>query len=910
MQASYSAWFQIDGGEYTQGPISLDQPVGTLPIVDDARWSAALTSNSWVALLLWLVLLVALQFAMWPVMRRVFARFPDQGWAFGRLVTLLTSGYIVWLLASLEVIAFRAIWCGAALASVALGAWMFGRRRAGFPQMPWYRNQSIVTSELVFWGVFGIFLVFRLVNHDSYHPSWGGEKPMEFAHINAILRSAHFPPYDPWYADGLLNYYYYGMYLVALTMKLTGIPSEIAFNLAQPTVIAFLAAAAFSVASAISMSLTRSRALARIGGLVGVALVSFAGNLIATARLVTSFVEESPPLSSFDYWFWLPTRLIPGTIHELPWFTGVYADLHAHVVALPITVLVIGLCFAIAQNSRRVAIAALRPSAFPFETRSLLLTMTLLALALGTLFVTNAWDVPTYAALTGVTMILAARAIRPLILRLMVAGAMTAAVGVVAYALVLPFSQHYVALYGEIDEVREVSPLVLVEGHLGVFFLIVTFGLSYLLSRLWTNPPLLCRPWTFTAALGVALLLRWQAVDESSSAIADVDGLTVLIVVGWLMLATLFAAHRRLDFRLHSWVTPIAVLATWAAVVWTLAIGKPACALFLGFGFVAALIWLMARSVAERFVAALIAAAMFVGAGVELVFLVDGLAGEPSYRMNTFFKFYNAIWIMLALASAALIAWMIQGASADDRRRRWTIDLASSRLATTFPAPRRGVDTRETFDGPVSRQWAKVGLAVSAVAILASFAYPVLSTGARLSQQFAQPGRTMTLNALDWMEYGEIGEMGSGGVTFAYDEDRDIVEWFNDEVGGSPVIAEASIGIYRCGGTRISIHTGLPVVVGWTWHESQQRDWVDLREREAALRDLYTSIDPQEKLAILERYRVEYVVVGEIERAYPSSACESTDNRSGTAALEPLVGSALEVAFTSGDSIVYRVVAP
>ena len=79
---------------------------------------------------------------------------------------------------------------------------------------------------------------------------------MEFAHLNATLRSAHFPPYDPWYAGGYINYYYYGLYLVAFCLKLTGIPAEIGFNLAQPTMIALLASAGYAVAATLGRDLT------------------------------------------------------------------------------------------------------------------------------------------------------------------------------------------------------------------------------------------------------------------------------------------------------------------------------------------------------------------------------------------------------------------------------------------------------------------------------------------------------------------------------------------------------------------------------------------------------------------------------------------------------------------------------
>jgi uncharacterized membrane protein len=89
-----------------------------------------------------------------------------------------------------------------------------------------------------------------------------------------------------------------------------------------------------------------------------------------------------------------------------------------------------------------------------------------------------------------------------------------------------------------------------------------------------------------------------------------------------------------------------------------------------------------------------------------------------------------------------------------------------------------------------------------------------------------------------------------------------------DNVKGSPVIVEANCSEYRwC--TRFTIYTGLPGVVGWNWHQRQQRvftsTWVEARVADVG--NFYNAVDEGSTDAFLEKYDVRYIVVGQLERA-------------------------------------------
>lgn len=889
-----------------QKSLMLNQPDESLPVVNDGRWSSALTSNSVAALVVWIVLLLVLQLIGAPIAAILFDRFGDLGWGLSRLMTLLLAGYLVWIAASVKLIEFTAIWSWIAIAVVAIGSFALARRTS-FGARLRRRRAIALGAEITFWAVFAFFLLLRWANPDSWHPEWGGEKPMEFAHFNAILRSAHFPPYDPWFSGGFINYYYYGEYLVAFCFKLTGIPSEIAFNLAQPTFIALLASAAYSVAATLGRSRTE-RTGSRLAGWLGALLMVGIGNLSTLVHIAHVGLGNVRP--NFYDWTWAPSRAIAGGITEFPYFTALYADLHAHVVAWPLTVLVIALCYALAADPRLI-VAAGTESAFRRPARMMLgARLLLLALTLGSLAATNAWDVAVYGALFAVAVFMATRLLDWLILRLAITAGIVGVTGGVAYGLFLPFFTQYVALFGSVQRVKSHTSIGDFTTHIGIFLGII--GIGAIFTAVQRGPRRLFYvmrdPIVGLASIGglLFLTLTGRQLGEISSHAAGIIVVAIVAAAFVLLLSPSFGPGASRRDRLSAAAPLAGVLAGLALGL----LSGPTLGLAICFASLGVFLWLTAVRSEIRMTGALIAAGSFVAAGVDVVFLVDDLAGDPYwYRMNSVFKFYNQIWTLLAIASAVMLAGMLRAA------------LAPSEAATTpaaFPIVAAEVEDRTEGaedgaedgveaaggDGWSIRGWGLAGSAIGVALILAGLLYPLLATLPRLDQRFPGHRTFNTLNALDWMRYGTIP--GYNG-TIAFADDLKAINWFNDNVAGSPVIAEASIGAYRGNGSRFSIATGLPDVIGWDHHETQQRYPDGIAERMQDVRTLYDSADINAKRDILLKYNVRYVIVGDIERDanYGGSLYASAE---GIAAFKQMIGATLQVAFTSGTTTVYRVI--
>jgi YYY domain-containing protein len=778
-----------------------------------------------VPLPLWVLALVGAGLLGFPYVWLVAGALPDRGYALSRVVGLLFVTWTVWWIGSLRLLAFTRLAIGTAIALVAVGSVVIAIRKrhdlAAWLRATW---RLVLVGEAVFWSFFAAALFVRWSNPDLWHPTRGGEKPMDFSYLNAVTKSSFFPPYDPWFADGQLNYYYYGFVQVAGLAKLTGIPPATAYNLAVPTLAGLLAATAFCATLGLA-SWSRGR-LGKpvVFAVLGAVFVTALGNL-GELRVLRLWLEGEV---ANDWWFWNATRVIapgegePGPITEFPAFTFIYGDLHAHAMALPLA----GLALAL-------TVAVVRESGGP---RALAPLLGLLGVTLGALWVTNTWDLPTYGALAacgvGIAALRLERTRRPLLFAVLGIGGLAA----VAYLAFLPFHLHYEAVFQGFQrwEGRQTRffDYVIVNG-----FFLFTIA-SALVAQLAFAHDLGGVPRTYRSALR-----HWDRHRRFRE-------LRTALVSGTVA------------YRVGLWAVPAAIVlavACAAVELWTEALAVVIALLAIACWPVRPTGDVPAREQALR---RLLVVLVVVGLALTMFVEFYVARNVDIGRTNTVFKHYLQVWVMWAVAAAVSVGVVYERLPS---LRRWT---------------------REVW------RVAFVLLFVSALL------YPILAANAKIKDRFdTSVGRT--LDGTAFMTKALLSDRAQA-IPLAYD--RDAIRWIQENVDGSPVVAEVNTAptLYGWQG-RYSWFTGNPTIVGWDFHQRQQRppQSEEVQARVADVQKAYGTKDPAVAHRILASYGASYVVVGPLERAYYPG---------GTAKWEEGEGRYWTIAYANPGVRVYRVV--
>jgi YYY domain-containing protein len=824
--------------------------------------------NRWpyLGMAVWYLALSALGWMVYPLVRFALPGLSDKGFPLSRITGMLILSYLVWLAGSFQIPFTRLTITLSVLFIAGISIFLAYWQKDGLRQEWQKRRAYFLLIEGLFLAFFVFDLLIRLGNPDLWHPWKGGERPMDFSFFNAILKSSVFPPYDPWFANGYINYYYYGFVLVGVLVKWLGILPSVAYNLIIPTVFSLIAMGAFSVgwnlmngsglaawgksAWTSMRSLIRSQAF--VAGSAAALGMAVLGNLGTIRMILVGYQKVAAPGGTIEGvnfltrilwtfkgaisvltgaalpyglpdWYWLPSRVIPAPndvepITEFPFFTVLYGDPHAHLFALPLTLLAIS--WGLSVLFSRAWLQSQRKSR-TYRFTQVTFGFVLGGLVIGALRPTNTWDFPTYLAL-GIVLcgyaiwkyypidqgkVAILEGIPPRVKRAIITLMGMLILAGFSFFLFQPYAEWYVQGYTKIDPWKGThTPFWSYLTHWGVFLFVIISWMTWE-TREWM---------AMTPLRAVRKLERYRG----------------LIIASAIMLLVWIFALIFMGVSIGWFVLP---LAAWAGIL----LLKPGL------------------SDARRVVLLLVGGGLLLTLVVEVIVLRGDIG-----RMNTVFKFYLQVWTLFAISAAAGFGWLLE------TLRGWD---ASWRTIWKFG----------------------VGLLVFSAAL-----YPLLGGTAKIKDRMA-PEAPHTLDGMAYMRYAVYDDLNT---RMELNQDYQAIRWLQDNVQGSPVIIEGNMVEYHWG-TRNTIYTGLPNVIGWNWHERQQRARGPenlITDRITEVNEFYLGTDPERVKAILAKYGIEYIIVGQLERVlYPGAGLDK---------FEQMDGSLWREVFRVGDTVIYQVI--
>jgi YYY domain-containing protein len=407
-----------------------------------------------IELLAWWVIVQILGWLALPTAMRIFCWLPDKGYAFSKALGVLLVSYFLWIGAStgllnndLGGILFAVL----LILGISIFFYLRGRNSfipdiRSFVKAKWkliLTVETLFTLALVGWAVLRAFAPYKI------EPT-GGEKFMEIAFQNAILRSEHFPPLDPWLSGFAISYYYFGYVMMAMLTSLSGAVSGVAFDLYDSLLFALTLIGSFGVVYNLVAFTLKARHKdgepappsrpPLLAGVLGGVLVTLMGNLEgvleslhASGVLPASFWNwiDIPGLAQAQVvnswypgdiflWWWRASRVLADKnflgqnigvqpIDEFPFFSFLLGDNHPHVLALPFVLLAIGLALNLFLHliQQRPAVNPQEPGNKPRQWWNPVayalggdwLLFIFSSLVLGALGFLNTWDLPIYLGL-------------------------------------------------------------------------------------------------------------------------------------------------------------------------------------------------------------------------------------------------------------------------------------------------------------------------------------------------------------------------------------------------------------------------------------------------------------------------------------------------------------------------------
>ncbi len=825
--------------DYSRAPTALQLTAERLTAqLNGGTWSeiynrlSLLNESQPIGVIVWYVLLFVFGLVVFPSVYVVFSGLPDKGYPVIRMAGLLLMAWLPWMFGSLKWLPFTRwsiLLCFFIL--IFFNGWMMLKKKT---ELITYFKQNwryIVFIEGLFLGLFLFSLSIRLQNPDLWHPWLGGEKPMEFAFFNSVLKAVYFPPENPWFSGHYINYYYYGYVVAAIPTKLLGIIPSIAFNLVIPSWFAMTGIGVFAVgynlyevgkrysqrtqdkSNTLKTAPLKLKSFALVCGIFALSAVLFFGNFFEVKFLWKYLPDAATPAvlenttnhlsqvisgagqvlsgntnlpGDSGRWYFAASRPIlhdgPDTpIVEFPYFTFLYADMHPHLLTMPFFALGFAWCISIIVN--------------PIQKRkraALILSLIFAAIFIGSFTASHTWDYPLFIGLACLSIFWAVFNKREQSLKDRFRKAILLILGLVvlSYLAYRPFSYWFKTEYNAVELWSGVRT------PLADYFVVFGLSLFTMFSLLLIN-----------IKSDLKTVLSWLKSPSKKRSLT--------IGIGLVTLTAMFILWT-LDYQVVAFGFPLVLI--WFDLIF----------LKKDFSHLQRLTWLL----------------FAMGYGITFITEILVLKGDVG-RSNMVFRIYLEAWFLVGLAMSLALVEIIQTFK---NGKRWI----------TIP-------------------W----VSVLSVLILGALTYPLVATGFKINDRW--PGvenPPITLDGDLFMLGDSLQDPTQEGAMYS-DEGQNLdlsldyyaIKFLQDQVSGTPVIVEGHTSEYRWGG-RYAIHTGLPTVIGWSWHTRQHNSLLKgevVEKRIAEVNEFYNTTDIETARTFLKRYRVNLIIVSGLERAYYSA---------------------------------------
>ena len=738
-------------------------------------------------IVLWLISTV-LGVVTFPLLFSILPRLKDRGYSISRVVGLVLITFLSWLLASLKIFPFgTASVIFSLLCLICLSLWTGYKNREELLAFLKKKFKLLLLIELVFLISLIVLLLIISLN-PNIDPET--ERFMDYALLNSIDRTDYFPPLDPWFAGKIMNYYYYGFIFVSTLHKLIPIPLTTFFNMALALIYTLFMLACFGI----GYNLTGKKSY----GILAICAIMLIGNLDGFTQIIKKGYTHFSSFQSARVMVQMEDdgTILDYPITEFPSFSLTYGDLHPYVITYLINMAILNLLLNLALSSG-TGWKMLGKSRFR-RIGGLLV----LSIMIGCLVGAHTWDYPVYLAIA--ITILAYNQWR----HLSKEGTLQAKITeflrflspalvlvILSFILYLPFNLNFIS--EQAGHERGGIGLVSLRTPLGLFLIAVGIYLFF---------------------LAVYIISHIKNFNLASSG-----------NISWKPFLTFLIAS--LIILIVGGPGPL--------------FGQAVFLMILLFGLTALLLLISPLDKVEHFPLILALVALGLTIFCEFFFLVDHYQGGGYERMNTIFKLYTNVWLLLG-GTAVYSVYFI------------------NKILSDTPG------------------WKLFWKIVVGFFIAAGFFFPLGATGERIRNCRNTPHMPYSLDGIEYLTHRPPDNQW---VEWRWDQDDwRAIEWINTNIPGRPVILEAGNMAKHDGSesaayhwaSRISTFTGLPIPVGWANHEAGWRnDQVEPYQRKRDTDLLYQTTNLNAAIHLLNKYDIRYVYIGRIERdRYPAEGLE------------------------------------